>query len=136
MKLSKTSEYAVRILVYMAQDTDRLYSAKVIGNALDIPYKYLTRLLTNLNKSGFITSIKGRSGGFKFSKPLDSIFLYQIIDAVEDIEGYLGCILGFSQCDDKNPCALHGKWIYPKALIVDMLRNTTLEEMSGEGGKF
>ncbi|MDD5184566.1 MAG: Rrf2 family transcriptional regulator, partial [Paludibacter sp.] len=80
MKLSKTSEYALRILIYMAKVPDQLYTAKQLVKELKVSDKYLRRLMTDLSKSGFIRSIQGRDGGYTFIKNPDDIMLYDIID--------------------------------------------------------
>jgi len=77
MNLSKTSEYALCILIYMAKVPDQLYTAKQLVKELKVPDKYLRRLMTDLSKSGFIRSIQGRDGGYTFIKSPDKIMLCQ-----------------------------------------------------------
>ena len=62
MILSKTSEYALRILAFMSKNEDKLYSAKFLVDTLQISDKYLRRLMTDLTKAGFIYSVQGRDG--------------------------------------------------------------------------
>lgn len=68
MKLSKTSEYALRILIFMAKEPEQLYTAKQLVEELNVSDKYLRRLMTDLSKSGFIRSVQGRDGGYMFIK--------------------------------------------------------------------
>lgn len=107
MKLSNTSEYALRILIYMGKDVQRMYSAKQLVEALKISDKYLRRLMTDLTKSGIISSIQGRDGGYMIAKKPEEIKLADIIEAIEGMDKYTGCLLGFENCSDENPCALH-----------------------------
>ncbi|HEY5591330.1 MAG TPA: Rrf2 family transcriptional regulator [Paludibacter sp.] len=107
MKLSNTSEYALRILIYMGKDVQRLYSAKQLVEELHISDKYLRRLMTDLTKSGIISSIQGRDGGYLIAKKPEEIKLADIIEAIEGMDKYTGCLLGFENCSDENPCALH-----------------------------
>ncbi|HET9570951.1 MAG TPA: Rrf2 family transcriptional regulator [Bacteroidales bacterium] len=107
MKLSKTSEYALRILIYMGKDVQRLYSAKQLVEALAISDKYLRRLMTDLTKSGIVASIQGRDGGYVIAKRPEEIKLADIIEAIEGMDKYTGCLLGFENCSDDKPCALH-----------------------------
>jgi len=107
MKLSNTSEYALRILIYMGKDVQRMYSAKQLVEALKISDKYLRRLMTDLTKSGIISSIQGRDGGYLIAKKPEEIKLADIIEAIEGMDKYTGCLLGFENCSDENPCALH-----------------------------
>ena len=129
MRLSKTSEYAVRIFSFMINDSKQVYSAKYLVDNLNIPEKYLRNLLTRLTKFNLIKSIKGRDGGFVFAKNADKIRLSDIIDAVEGMEKYENCILGFETCDENHPCALHHKWHPIRQQILDFLNNTTVADL-------
>jgi DNA-binding IscR family transcriptional regulator len=50
MTLSKTTEYALRILTLMAAENEKKFSSLYIHSELKIPKKYLQRLLTDLSK--------------------------------------------------------------------------------------
>lgn len=110
MKLSNTSQYALRVLCFMAKDDTQLYTAKFLIEELNISDKYLRRIMTNLTKAGFIHSIMGRGGGYKFNKNPDEIFIADVVDCFEGMQTYLNCVLGFQQCDDDNPCVMHHVW--------------------------
>lgn len=129
MRLSKTSEYALRILIYMAQSSDLLFTAKQLVKELKISDKYLRRLMTDLSKSGFIRSIQGREGGYVFIKSPKEIFLYEIIDSVEGMEKLSGCILGFEMCSCINPCAMHNTWQYIRNDLNKVFQETKLSDM-------
>jgi len=83
MNFSKTTEYAFRILSFMAQDERRLYNVDEIFGKLQIPYRYLRKMMTNLTRSGFIVSIQGKSGGYKISRITEDIKLLEILIAVD-----------------------------------------------------
>lgn len=129
MKLSKTSEYALRILIYMAKEPNNLYSAKQLIEELQVSDKYLRRLMTDLSKSGFIRSVQGRDGGYIFIKRPYEIFLYDIIDSVEGMEKLNSCVLGFEMCSCTNPCAMHNTWQYIRNDLNNLFRKTKLSDM-------
>jgi len=131
MILTKTTEYAVRILTLMASRKGEKdsFSATYLHEQLNIPYKYLTRLMTDLSKQGFLLSIRGRGGGFKIIKALDEITLADIVEAVEGMASFNACILGFEECSSENPCALHFVWEKNKKNFIKMLEETTLEDI-------
>ena len=132
MLLSKTSIYAFRILSFMATQDHEVYSAKLLYNNLNIPERYLKRLLTDLSKSGFISSTRGRNGGFVFCKRLDEIYLHQIIDAVEGFESFNLCLIGNYQCELENPCPMHKVWAETKEKILNTLTQTTLADLKNK----
>lgn len=129
MKLSKTSEYALRILIYMAKEPSSLYSAKKLIEELKISDKYLRRLMTDLSKAGFIESIQGRDGGYKFAKSIDDIYLFDIVDAIEGMDELNECVLGFETCSCENPCAMHDSWLNVRNELSNMFHTTKLSDM-------
>lgn len=132
MKLSKTSEYALRILSFMAMDESGLYTARYLYKKLEIPQPYLRRLLTDLTKSGIISSIQGKNGGYIFSKGIGDIYFSDIIDAVEGEQVYNACIFGFDECAFEAPCAMHDRWEEVKSKTLEVLSTTSLADIKNE----
>ena len=129
MTFSKTTEYALRVLVLMTQDTDRLYTSAILHDELKIPKKYLQRLLTDLSKNKLIKSIQGRSGGFIFVKKIEKIFLSDIINAVEGFSQEPTCFFGFEKCALDNPCAMHDVWVQSQEKLIQLLKTTSLKDL-------
>ena len=129
MILNKTTEYALSILGYMAISQNDIFSAEFLHDELDIPRRYLRRLLTDLSKLGFIRSEKGRKGGFVFAKPLEEISLANIINSVEGAEVMQSCILGHQKCKEEQPCVMHNTWLEARSKMLDALSNTSLQDL-------
>lgn len=129
MFLSNTAQYAVRILLYMATDPEKKYSAAELIQKLKISDKYLRRIMTDMAKSGFIESISGRSGGYVFKKKSGDIKLSEIIFSFEDQLKFDQCLLGLENCGDDHPCKLHSSWKNIKTDLVNLLNNTTLDSL-------
>ncbi len=126
MTLSKTTEYALRILTLMASDTEKMYSSLYLHDKLNIPKKYLQRLLTDLSKNGLIKSIQGRNGGFVFAKKIEKIFISDIIDAVEGFSKTPSCFFGFEKCALDDPCVMHDVWVASQQELIKVLSSTSL----------
>lgn len=136
MELNNTSKYAIRILSYIANHSDgRLLSARELSETLDIPYKFLTKIITDLAKEGFIISVRGREGGNKLSRDASKITLMEIINAFNELNNEADCLLGIGACDNTKKCTLHDQWIRPKSMIHSMFKDTTLKDLDGEDFK-
>jgi Rrf2 family transcriptional regulator, iron-sulfur cluster assembly transcription factor len=129
MILSKTTEYALSILGFMATRNQDLYPAEYLYDQLKIPRQYLRRLLTDLTKKGFIASTRGRNGGFVFARDLSTINFSQVIDAMEGPEAMNTCLLGFAACIADHPCAMHDLWMEARVKMVETLTNTSLADL-------
>jgi Rrf2 family protein len=113
----------------MATHDEVNMSASFLNEKLAIPYPYLRQILTNLSKKGFIKSIRGRSGGFVFSKPKEEIFIADIIDATDGLNSLNQCILGFRTCPFDNQCSMHPVWDSTRASILKVLNETSLADL-------
>ncbi len=128
MKFQKTTEYALRVMIYLAKNKENRFSANKLHKELKIPHKYLERLMSRLSGAGLVEVLPGKFGGYKIAKKLDSIYLYQITDLIEGVQDYERCVLGFSVCSDENPCFLHSQWVKQREGIKKMLYNTSLAD--------
>ncbi|SFV54349.1 Rrf2 family transcriptional regulator [hydrothermal vent metagenome] len=128
MHLSKTSKYAIKLLTHMAVEDKKMHRSKELCEELDIPYKYLSAIITNLSKNGIIHSLKGRSGGISFSKELDKITLKEIIDITES-SNIQQCIMSTDRCNEDSKCLLHDSWKEPKEHIIYDFLSQTLQDI-------
>ena len=136
MQLSNTSQYTIRILAYMVKHKDApLISAKELSENLKIPYKFLTKIMTELVKVGFIESIRGREGGYKFLREASEITVGDVLELFNDAIKDKECILGIDSCNTKQKCALHDKWVKSKIELQKMFKESTIESIAGEGNK-
>ncbi|WP_297433903.1 Rrf2 family transcriptional regulator [Sulfurimonas sp.] len=136
MKLNNTSQYAIRILAYIADHKEKtLFSATELSNELSIPYKFLTKIMTELVKADFIESIRGREGGFRLKKEASIIKVDDILNIFNDSIKDEECILGIGFCNGVCKCALHDQWMEPKLLMQKMFRESSLQDIAGKGCK-
>jgi len=129
MHFSKTTEYAIRVLSYLHRYSSKPYSVSFLHKELELPYKYLTKLMTELVKKGLVNASKGRYGGFSLAVDSEKIYLCDILEAIGESSESDRCILGFEMCDASNPCSLHNQWLEPKMSIEKMLKTTSLDSL-------
>lgn len=136
MQLSATSQYAIRILVYMAGEKDsQSINAAELAEILLIPYKFLAKIMTSLVKVGLVESTRGKEGGYKLKKKASDIMVGDILDAFHESIKDEQCILGIGFCNGLCKCALHDQWMEPKFLLQKMFRESSLEDIAGRGCK-
>jgi len=129
MRFQKTTEYAIRVMVFLADHDDQRYSVNALSKSLKIPYKYLGRLMNKLSGAGLVDVTQGKHGGYHISQSLQTIYLYNIVGLVEGLDNYDRCVLGFPECSDEHPCSLHQIWLSRQETIKEMLYNTSLADL-------
>jgi len=112
----------------MADSGNGIFSALHLHRKLNIPYPYLRQLLTKLSVKGFIKSTRGRNGGFAFAKDIHSIYVADVIDAVEGLEVFNTCMVGFEACPFDHTCPLHETWNETRKNIIKVLSKTSLAD--------
>ena len=133
MKFSVTTEYALRIMAFMSLDETKLYTADEIFDHLNIPYRYLRKLMGVLSKSSLIESVQGKHGGYMIAKNLSDISLLDIIRVIGDDKLDSQCFFGFNDCAFHKKCSMHDKWNDVREKVKEVLVATTLEEVKASG---
>ena len=131
MRFQKTTEYAIRVMVFLTNNPDAWYSANRLHKILDIPYKYLGRLMHTLTKAGLLEVSMGKQGGYRINTDRATIYLYEIIGAIEGLDSYNRCVLGFAECSEENPCPLHQHWLKQQEGLKEMVYNISLKDLEG-----
>ena len=126
MNFSKTTGYALNVLSYMSGHSEDKFSVTELHEKLSIPYSYLRQVMGNLSKSGFIKGSTGRTGGFELVLSPEKIYLADIVDATEGLDGLNSCIIGMDVCPFDNKCAMHSIWEDIRMDILNVLKTTTL----------
>lgn len=136
MQLNNTSQYAIRILNHIANNDEKsLLNAKEISQTLSIPYKFLSKIMTELVKSSFIVSIRGREGGYRLARCASEITVMDVLNQFNEFVHQDLCVLGIGNCDGNKKCSMHDQWVKPKVLMKKMFEETTLKNLEGSDFK-
>ena len=128
--LSRSGRHAVRALVILAELPEEAYAgAHSIAERTGAPRNYLGKILQMLTKLGILTSQKGLGGGFRLARPPGEITLLDIVEPVEQMGKWDGCILGRETCSEEDPCCIHTSWSVVKDGYLSLLRETTLADL-------
>jgi Rrf2 family transcriptional regulator, iron-sulfur cluster assembly transcription factor len=132
MNFTKTTTYALRILIFMANSDQNEFTASFLSETLKIQSRYLRRILTDLAKYGFIRSRRGKNGGFVFAKSLKEIYLADIVDAIEGIGKFKTCMLGNLDCEMIETCAVHDIFDEARIKMMNTLKTTSLFDLKNK----
>ncbi len=133
MRFAKTTEYGIRVMIYIGKHRQTWHSVHALHRRLDIPYKYLARLMRDLTRAGLLEVLHGKDGGYRLKGALSEIYLYQVVGVIEGLDNLERCILGFEECNENEPCPLHEAWLPFRKGIKELLYNTTLQELQKDG---
>jgi Rrf2 family protein len=103
--LSKTAEYALRAVVWLARERDAPASADYLAEHTDVPRRYLHKVLQDLAGAKLVRSQSGPGGGYALARSPEKITILDVVNAVAPLERIRHCPLGLSS--HTRLCPLH-----------------------------
>ena len=132
--MTKTGLHAVRAMAALAKLPDGTFAgAHQLAREIGAPQNYLAKLLQTMAREGLVVSQKGLGGGFRLARAPQEIALIDVIEPIEHISRWSGCILGRPECSEINPCAIHNRWKAVRDGYLRMLQRTSIAELVAKG---
>ena len=101
MKLTRFTDYSLRVLIHLAAAPDRRATVTEIAEAFGVSVHHLVKVVHFLGRRGWIRTIRGKGGGMLLARPAADI---RIGDVVRDTEGAMRPAECFAA--DGGPCVL------------------------------
>jgi Rrf2 family protein len=134
--LSKKTKYGLKALTFIArQEGKKPVQVGEIAKSEQIPQKFLESILLTLRKSGCLGSKKGKHGGYYLIKKPSEIIMADVMRVLEGPIAMVPCVsLNFYEkcddCPDEYKCSVNKLMIQVRDNTLEVLRNTTLEDLS------
>ena len=106
MHLSKFTDYSFRILIYLGNNQNKLFTVDELSKILNLSTHHIKKIIYKLAKNGYISSSKGRNGGIKLELDPKSINLGKLLEITEDNLNILECFSTNNTCGFNNNCKL------------------------------
>jgi len=127
-RISKKLKYALRALVFLAQNHKKgeLFSIKEISEREEIPFDFLEKIVSQLEKRGLVRGKKGKGGGYILSRSPNSIKVQDIIWALGDEKKLRDCFV----CKRNKKCLSKKVWLRLERTVNQVLQSTTLKKIT------
>jgi Rrf2 family protein len=131
---SKTCEYAIRAMIFIAQKSKagKKVGIKEIAKAIDSPESFIAKILQTLCRNDLLLSMKGPTGGFYLDEQSLQCSLADIVKVIDGDKIFTGCGLGLKQCSETHPCPIHHEFRSVRKGIHTMLENAKLGAFTEE----
>ena len=131
MLLTKECDYGVRILRTLSEGTKK--TVDTICKNETIPNKYAYKILKKLEKAGILISIRGRDGGYKLSKELKDIKLFDVAVAVDNSFFIFDCVKAgvAEKCPNNstNQCNVHQEFVKIQNVLKEEFLNRNMHDV-------
>ena len=108
MRLTMMSDYALRLLMYAAQQPDRLCTIAEVAQAYAISEAHLMKVTHQLALGGWLVTVRGKGGGLRLARPPEEINLGAVVRGIEPDFFLVECFASGSTCTLTGHCRLTG----------------------------
>lgn len=129
MQLTTHSDYALRLLVYLAiHPKDKPATVKDAAERYDVSTNHLAKVAQKLVQEKFVLSQRGRGGGLKLAMEPEAINIGKLIRKTENLE-LLECFGDNCSCPIENVCILFSAMRKAQKAFLDVLDDYTLADI-------
>lgn len=132
MRLTRYTDFAMRVLLYLGRHPEQLCSIAEVARAYGVSQNHLMKVVSDLVSVGYVESVRGRNGGIRLGRSPSEINVGALIRHTEDDFDLVGC----GACIIAPACGLTG--VLDEALVAFMavLDRYTLADVLARKGDF
>ena len=134
MRLTTKGRYAVTAMLDLALHHGAgPITLADIAQRQGISLSYLEQLFARLRKRSLVSSVRGPGGGYTLGRDAASIYVAQVIAAVDENVDTTRCG-GAHNCQDNQQCLTHDLWQDLSTRIYDYLNQISLQDLMNRRG--
>lgn len=133
MRLNVQSDYALRLLMHLAVNRDRLTTIAEIADRYAISKNHLMKVANHLGRDGFIETVRGRSGGLRLARSPAAIVVGDVVRRMEGDFALVECFeAGTGTCLITPSCRLKGVLRSAMEAFLSELDNHTIHDLASD----
>ena len=106
MKLTRFTDYSLRVLIYLGLKDDGRVTIKEISDAYSISRNHLMKVVSLLTRMGYVDARRGPGGGIALARTANDIVIADVIRDMEDDLNLVECFCDESNCIIQPVCTL------------------------------
>lgn len=129
MRLTTYTDYALRLLIYVAVAGERGATIAEVAESYAISRHHLVKVAHQLGLKGFLHTTRGKKGGLQLARPAKEIIIGEVVRRMEPDMAIVPCLQPEGQCRIVPVCALRGALEDARNAFLAVLENLTLADL-------
>jgi FeS assembly SUF system regulator len=130
LRIAKLTDYATLLMVRLAREPARCFSASQLADELGVPLPTVAKLLKRLLRAQLLTSVRGAVGGYTLAHAPHAISVAAVVQAIEGPVALTECALGKGNCSLEPDCATRANWQLISRAVRVALEAVSLADMA------
>jgi Rrf2 family protein len=134
MKISKKSDYALRVLMTLVEHYGQEpISIRELAQRNAVPKRFLEHIMLDLKSQGWVTSLPGKNGGYVLSQRPEEIRMGQVVRHFDGLLSPINCVSTsqYEFCDQETTCRFRRVFLEVRNETARLMDNTTLAAAFG-----
>ena len=133
MKISKKSDYALRVLMTLVEYYGKEpISIRELATRNDVPKRFLEHIMLDLKSQGWVTSLPGKSGGYVLAQRPEEIRMGQIVRYFDNLLAPINCVSvnHYEHCSQEAVCRFRRVFLDARNYVTELMDKATLAEVA------
>ena len=129
MRLTRFTDYSLRVLIYLGLQQNELVTIRRISDAYGISRNHLMKVVSLLTRMGYLKAQRGPGGGIRLARPPEKINLADVITDTEEDLVMVECFDEEGDCVITPVCKL--QYVIGEALkaYIKTMKAYTLDDL-------
>lgn len=130
MRLTRQTNYAIRLLMYCAANEGRLSRVPEVAAAYSVSELFLFKILQPLVENRLVETVRGRNGGVRLGRPASEISLFDVVRVTEENFAMAECFENdATECPLVDSCALNEALRKALGAFFEVLESYSIEDL-------
>jgi Rrf2 family nitric oxide-sensitive transcriptional repressor len=129
MRLTYSTDYALRLLILVGLETNRLVTIEEVATRFGISRNHLMKVAFQLGQGGYLETVRGRNGGLRLGKAPGRIVVGQVVREIEPDYAVVECQNPAGYCKNAPCCTLRSAMREAVQAFLAKLDQYTLEDL-------
>ena len=132
MHITQHTDYALRALIYLGTNEDRLVTIQEISDRFAVSRNHLMKVVSRLIRGGFVEGLRGKGGGLRLARPATTIVVGHVVRHMESGMDLVECFGKDCACILDPDCQLKVALSNALAAFLKVLDSVTLADLLGK----
>ncbi|MDQ5960699.1 MAG: Rrf2 family transcriptional regulator, nitric oxide-sensitive transcriptional repressor, partial [Pseudomonadota bacterium] len=132
MYITQHTDYALRALIYLGTNADRLVTIQEISERFDVSRNHLMKVVNALIRAGFVEGVRGKGGGLRLARVPREIVVGAVVREMEPGMDLVECFGSGCQCILDPSCKLKVILSNALAAFLKVLDDMSLADLLGK----
>lgn len=130
VRITKHTDFALRVLIYLASHPSERVSTKCIATAHGLSVAHLQKVVRALSELGYVDLHRGAGGGVELSRDAEDVSIGAVIRALDDSDSLVECFdPATNSCVIVPACRLKGALRVAQEAFYAALDDMTLADV-------